>query len=73
MNKELKPCPFCGGEVKLQRNIYDDGDSFWIECSDIWCPVFTTTVGCGTAEEAIKIWNTRNGVVDEVNNDNKGE
>lgn len=32
MNKELKPCPFCGGEVKFE-NIGDvDGTNYYMIC-----------------------------------------
>lgn len=51
-NKELKPCPFCGGEAEL----YYYFGSVWVHC-----------MGCDknfkifdTAKDAIKAWNTRN-------------
>lgn len=55
MTRELKPCPFCGGEAKIcgTREI---GMS-WIACKS--CIGQTTCYD--TEEEAIEAWNRRVG------------
>ena len=52
MNKELKPCPFCGGEAEKEWGI---PSIFWIKCTG--CGVEGSQHG--SLEEAIKAWNTR--------------
>ena len=52
MNEELKPCPFCGGEVGISQ-IYDW--SFRVYCSN--CDIEID--GFSTEEEAIDEWNRR--------------
>lgn len=52
MNKpsqELKPCPFCGGDVSLQGNV---PEGYWIECQ---CRNLMTS----GRDEVIAAWNTR--------------
>lgn len=49
----LKPCPFCGGEVNFDTNIFGE---FCIECHS--CNVELTTY-FKTPEEFITIWNKR--------------
>jgi Lar family restriction alleviation protein len=52
--KELKPCPFCGGEAKLTKGItYLDN---YVTC----CECFSRTKTYNTKESAIKSWNKRN-------------
>ena len=53
--KELKPCPFCGGEAKLKNSPYIEGYDYWVECED--CFVSTATYGVGA--HAMVMWNTR--------------
>lgn len=53
--KELKPCPFCGGEAKIAT--CDWGYSvkeYWVYCS---CGCKTNN--CHSKEEAIEAWNRR--------------
>lgn len=54
---KLKPCPFCGGKVKIV-NMGDIGDFYMIVCMK--CPVST---GFGfkskTKRGAIEAWNER--------------
>ena len=67
--KELKPCPFCGGEAKLDEylnivpEIAENGayTGEEIECyARCYCTVCKiTTTGCATESEAIKAWNGR--------------
>lgn len=52
-NKELKPCPFCGGIAYIQKHSYRY--AYWIKCYD--CGVETEAYGF--EDEAIKVWNRR--------------
>ncbi len=77
MENKLKPCPFCGnGNITIVvDNAYhsfgiadkDEVVNFKVICS-------VTSCGCGAStgwkyskEEAIKDWNRRKGVKDDVN------
>ena len=64
----LKPCPFCGGEVTMQYT----GSSDWeVDCKT--CPVETKFwvsaqkhgYGKGEADEAERRWNTRSSEADQ--------
>lgn len=60
---KLKPCPFCGGEGFL----YDfHGTDYRVECINNFCPA-SYMIGAvfDSADEAIKVWNTRVKVGDE--------
>lgn len=57
MNDELKPCPFCGSEAKIER--YDDCSLAYVKCANSECLVEAKTVFCRSIERAIQIWNTR--------------
>ena len=50
-NKELLPCPFCGGEV----NILVFGGVYMVQCEN--CRIATDIDT--EKETAIKVWNTR--------------
>ena len=50
-NKELKPCPFCGGEADIERT----SELHYISCKN--CYVDTRVYG--SKAEAIKAWNER--------------
>ena len=54
--KELKPCPFCGGEaeIEMDENWYWNYYVFCQECK-------ITTDYYETADEAIEAWNRREG------------
>jgi len=58
----IKPCPFCGGEAEMDTTtkIIKGGKArheiFWVKCSECGARVPRYN---RTAEEAIKIWNTR--------------
>ena len=61
--KELKPCPFCGGEAEIVKQV--DTPFYGVGCKDGWC------IGAGTKHEnyigydkAAKAWNTRTVKVD---------
>lgn len=39
-SKELKPCPFCGGDhitISNEREAYDGGDRWWCYECDVVC------------------------------------
>lgn len=66
MKNEVKllPCPFCGGEAKMQRIInLDDFDDFFIMCEKC----FSRTKKFKAERSAILVWNTRKpmeGIID---------
>lgn len=56
MNKELKPCPFCGGKACIMKTDYPP----WV----IYCTICGASVhGCvygeKEGEKAIEAWNRR--------------
>jgi len=71
MEKELKPCPFCGGEPILLENVPMENENEHGEKEKVLCHV----IGCKTApcrgnaflfspcyptvEDAIEAWNRR--------------
>lgn len=57
MSKELKPCPFCGGEVAIHFNKYTKRYS--IACGNPECNLCVQTIPCKTSEQTIEIWNRR--------------
>ena len=53
-DKELLPCPFCGGKAKTVTN---SSGKWWIRCDkEFWC---VQTQYEETEEEVILVWNTR--------------
>ena len=51
--KELKPCPFCGGEyIRLWGN---EENSYWCQCT----VCLASTSSSDDKEEAIEEWNRR--------------
>jgi hypothetical protein len=60
MSEELKPCPFvwCGAKAVLEDDLISargTASEFTAGCRE--CDIYTPQ--CATAEEAIKLWNTR--------------
>lgn len=53
--KELKPCPFCGG----QAHIMQMGFPHWIYCEDCGAKIHGGKIGDGAEEASIKAWNRR--------------
>lgn len=54
---ELKPCPFCGGECKLDSSEMGAAREVW---HFVWCPTCKITGGLRkSSEEALLMWNTR--------------
>lgn len=56
MDKQLKPCPFCGS-----KNVKVHGyDKFWVECEECNCEGPSPSTGVFYDEEsAIAAWNRR--------------
>lgn len=54
---KLKPCPFCGGEAKINRmpHLWE----YSVQCNNVDCIVHPETEGYEKGEEAIEAWNTR--------------
>ena len=61
MNKELKPCPFCGGEAHyFDCGVKGDFEDWLIECSNCHIAMIYHDDGCvSTKEEAARAWNRR--------------
>ena len=70
-NTELKPCPFCGGRVRIYWWDSDNNNAVcWEPCDDdeganfpvVECHNCDSTViftGCGFGREVIEAWNRR--------------
>lgn len=52
---EIKPCPFCGGEAKLQRF----GRFYYISCENENCECLVESGYMNTEESAVESWNRR--------------
>ncbi|MBE5792436.1 MAG: restriction alleviation protein, Lar family [Clostridiales bacterium] len=66
--EKLKPCPFCGGEAKLQTDIRyprpkcDAKTAYEVVCQTWGCIIgFVDERYRLSKDEAIKAWNTRAG------------
>lgn len=63
-NKELKPCPFCGGAARLREYRTFDGlisgitTRYYVKCEA--CRIEVPTLGYESDSEAVKAWNRRN-------------
>lgn len=57
---ELKPCPFCGGNVLMYEEWADSVHSFYSFACKI-CTMIVTQNECVTENEAIEAWNRRAG------------
>ena len=58
MTEELKPCPFCGGEARIDVDIDDRHENLdvMVYCEECGCQ---TPDGYESIEEAVSTWNTR--------------
>jgi hypothetical protein len=52
--EDLKPCPFCGGNAKL--NYLNTISSYAVDCENDCCTLNQPEL---TREQAIKLWNKR--------------
>lgn len=53
---ELKPCPFCGGEAKLENLSLVTDRAFWV----VHCSKCRVSTPCESKKERVlKIWNRR--------------
>lgn len=63
VNTELKPCPFCGGEAKVEYIPEAYFDKFIAHCKSSKCIAFYLGYGdeglFSTEEKAITAWNKR--------------
>lgn len=56
---KLKPCPFCGGEAKVEHEYYSNFTKINYCVSCFSC--FSSTFDFDTEQEAIEAWNRRVG------------
>ena len=69
MGETLKPCPFCG-EIPRLTIAHNFGNKttpicFSVRCANLKCDIFPWTQGYEKEEDAIRVWNTRAGEVEE--------
>lgn len=60
-NKNLKPCPFCGGlaEIRIQHS---SPEGVWVQCEicNATSTVFVANICSSAIDDAIRAWNRRN-------------
>ena len=59
-SEELKPCPFCGHDAWLIQYHNNGPDPHRVDCSNEYCAVSPGVCG-ETREEAVALWNRRDG------------
>ena len=60
MSKELKPCPFCGGEAEIiDYPLKSDDELFAVICTNNNCLVHPETPYYLGKERACRAWNRR--------------
>lgn len=57
--EELKPCPFCGGDARVQKVNAIVGVKFTVCCGNCYCMGHETTYLVNTREKAVEAWNRR--------------
>lgn len=59
-NPKLKPCPFCGGNAKVETYKHPYGHTmYWVGCANEKCDVFPETPGYSERRNAVRSWNKR--------------
>lgn len=60
-NKELKPCPFCGGDAEIHKCQSGDNDSIYyrVACANEKCSMGNPDAWYENKIELVKDWNTR--------------
>lgn len=58
---EIKPCPFCGGEAKLESNDYGGKPLWTVRCRWAGGGVYVATIDADTPQKAAELWNRRAG------------
>ena len=66
MSRVLKPCPFCGGKAVLKETYKYIGlgksiPQYYVKCGNSECCLYVATCNRDTEEEAVEIWNMREG------------
>ena len=59
---ELKPCPFCGSEAEIFKDVSfnaETGEKIGEIKFFVWCTECTALVSGNTKEETIEAWNRR--------------
>ena len=59
--KDLKPCPFCGGQAKVVK-VKEQHNGIWLDMFAVECQgeeCYISTRQCKKAETMIKRWNRR--------------
>lgn len=64
MLERIKSCPFCGVEAVLRKIPDTDVYPYYVRCNNKECPMYVATCNRNTPEEAIEIWNHREGAQD---------
>jgi hypothetical protein len=60
MNDELKPCPFCGGEMVLTHDhTTEDIDRIWHAVPQINCPISGASGFSIGNDQLVEAWNAR--------------
>lgn len=56
---DLKLCPFCGGDARVQKVNAIVGVKFTVCCGNCYCMGHETTYLVSTREKAVEAWNKR--------------
>lgn len=61
MNKELKPCPFCGGAAELKAILIGQNSQAYVRCKvcGTTSNYFSENIAYCANEKAIEAWNRR--------------
>ena len=74
MEKELKPCPFCGRKAELVTMEFGSGSIYFGTTCENWlCAVASVIPYFSSKEEAIEAWNRRYEPKQEIDFDYEAE